>query len=311
MNIKELQQLYAEKATLEKLLAELSESSVIERMSLESRKKEVEDTLASQSIPSRQPIKTRLTFSGKPIVGSYGMFAEFAAAVVDAFAGAVTAVGASQSHSVKLGARGVIPNRDSCRMLITGTAPGSFGFELEEAPVAGTEMLFPDLSLVESAIEQTKAIMQASIGTDDELADAISEIDPRALEALKKFLKTMADQEAVCTLKFKDESFQFKDVGQIRRSESRLSQDNIHEEDKELIGEFLGVLPMRRTFEFKITESNEVISGKVGPEIEDASEINHKLDKSLKVRMHTKRVGSGRPRYTLAGYQEMANQEGN
>jgi len=307
MNIQELRQLQAEKSALENLLAKLPESSVIERMSLESKKREVDDVLASQPTPSRQPIKTRLTFRGKPIVGSHGMFAEFAGAVVDAFANAVAAIGSSQS--VQLGARGMIPNRDSYRLLITGTAPGSFGFELEEAPENGN--LFPDSSLVESAIEQTKAIMQASTGTDDELADAISEADPRAIEALRKFLKTMADQEAICALEFKDEVFRFTDVGQIHRSESRLSRDYIHEEDQNLVGQFLGVLPKHRTFEFQILESDQVISGKVGPELEDASAINHLLDRSLKIRVHAKRVGAGHQRFTLLAYELPTEQEAN
>lgn len=300
MNIKELRQLQAERATLEKLLTQLPESSVIERIGLNARKKEVDDTLASLPTPSREPVKVRLTFRGKPIVGSHGMFAEFAAAVVDAFADAVAAIGASLG--AQLGARGILPNRDDYRLLITGTALGSFGFELEEAP--DNETLFPDMSLVESAIEQTKAIMQASIGTDDELTDAISEADPRALEKLRKFLVIMADKEAVCALEFKDDIFRFTDVGQVRRSESRLSKDNIHEDDPRIIGKFLGVLPKRRTFEFQITESEEVISGKVGPEIQDASQINHIIEKTLKISVHTKRVGTGRPRYTLMGYEE-------
>ena len=127
--------------------------------------------------------------------------------------------GASQTTA--LGARGVIPGRDDYQLLITGTALGSFGFELEEAPK--NDMLLPELSQVESAIAQAEEIMKASVGTDDELTDAISEVDPRALEALRIFLKTMVDQEAVCALEFKDKVFRFADVGQLRRSEGRLS----------------------------------------------------------------------------------------
>ena len=45
MNIQEYRQLLAEKATLGSLLEQLPDSSVIERMGLESRKREVEELL--------------------------------------------------------------------------------------------------------------------------------------------------------------------------------------------------------------------------------------------------------------------------
>ena len=300
MNIQEHRELLAEKATLENLLKQLPESSVIEHMSLEAREREVEELLASQQAPAREPVRVRLTFRGKPIVGSHGMFAEFGAKAVNAFADAVAAIGASQTTA--LGARGTIPNREHYQLLITGTALGSFGFELEEAPK--DEMLFPEMSLVESAIAEAKAIMEASLGTDNQLTDAISETAPRAIEALRSFLKTMLDQEAVCGLEFQDDVFCFADVEQVRRSEGRLSQDNIHEEDTELTGRFQGVLPHRRTFEFQISDTEEFITGKVGPGIDYAGGINHILEKTLKITVHTKRAGEGRPRYVLLSYEE-------
>lgn len=301
MNIQERHQLLAEKTSLQRMLASLSESSVIDRMSLEARKAEVEEALAAEPAPSREPVRARLTFRGKPIIGSHGMFAEFGAKAINAFADAVAAIGASQTTA--LGTRGALPNREEYQLLITGTALGSFGFELEEAPKDETP--FPEMSLVDRAIEQTLKIMEASLGTDDELTEAIAEADPRAVEALRGFLKTLSDQEAVCALEFKEEVFRFADVGQVRRSESRLRQDNIHEEDKSLSGRFLGVLPHRRTFEFQVMDSEEVITGKVGKDIEDAAGINHALEHPLTIQLHTKRAGTGRPKYTLLSYEPL------
>lgn len=300
MNLQERHHLLAERSLLERMLASLPESSVIDRMSLEARKGEVENALATAAVPSREPARARLTFRGKPIIGSHGMFAEFGAKAVNAFADAVAAIGASQSTA--LGTRGVLPNREGYQLLITGTALGSFGFELEEAPKDDT--LFTETSPVEHAIEQTQRIMEASLGTDDELTEAIAEADPRAVEALRAFLKTLSDQEAVCALEFKEEVFRFADVGQVRRSEARLNQDNIHEEKGSLSGQFLGVLPNRRTFEFQVAESQEIIAGKVGPAIDDAASINHVLEQRLTIQVHTKRAGTGRPKYTLLGYEQ-------
>ncbi|MBW7864316.1 MAG: hypothetical protein GX580_00785 [Candidatus Hydrogenedens sp.] len=300
MNIQEQHHLLAEKTTLERLLGQMPASSVIERMGLEARKSEVEALLASHPSLLREPVRARLTFRGKPIVGSHGMFAEFGAKALNAFADTVAAIGASQT--TELGKRGMIPNRDAFQLLVTGTALGSFGFELEES--AKDDTPFPEETPVGAAIEQAKKIMEASLGTDDELTDAISETDPRAVEALRSFLKTIADQEAVCSLHFKDEVFRFTDVGQVRRSEGRLSQDNIHEENKRIKGCFLGVLPHRRTFEFQVAETQEILTGKVGPEIENAGCINRLLERPSSIQVHTKRVGTGSPRYTLLNYTD-------
>jgi hypothetical protein len=305
MNTQERHQLLAEKTSLERILASLPESSVIDRMSLEARKAQVEEALAASPTPAREPARARLTFRGKPIVGNHGMFAEFGAKAISAFTDAVAAIGASQTTA--LGTRGALPNREEYQLLITGTAVGSFGFELEEAPKGKT--ISPDLSLVAHAIEQTRTIMEASIGTDDDLTEAIADADPRAVEALRGFLQALADQEAICALEFKDEVFRFADVGQVRRSEGRLRQDNIHEEGKRLSGQFLGVLPHRRTFEFKVSEGEEIITGKVGKDIEDAAAINHILERSLAIQVHAKRAGSGRPKYTLLSYEQPETSE--
>ena len=300
MNIQERKHLLAELTELDRMIDQTPETDAIDRMSLEARKSEVKEALAAAPVPSREPMRARLTFRGKPIVGSHGMFAEFGAKAINAFADAVAAIGASQTAA--LGTRGAIPNREEYQLLITGTALGSFGFELEEA--SKEDMFFPEMSLIDHAIEQTRRIMEASLGTDDELTEAIAEADPRAVETLRSFLETLADQEAVCALDFKEEVFRFADVGQVRRSEGRLRQDNIHEEDKPLSGQFLGVLPHRRTFEFQIADPQEIIVGKVGPDIQDAASINHVLEQDIKIQVHAKRAGTGRPKYTLLSYDQ-------
>ena len=308
MKRQEYRQIQAERATLENLLKQLPASSVIERKSLEFRKKKVEETLASQQAPSRQPAQVRLTFRGKPIVGTHGIFADFGAAAIKAFTGAVTAIGVSQS--TPLGSRGRLPNREDYRLLITDTALGSFGFDLEEAPhnnsfsEAPHSDFFRELSPVESAIEQTMSILEATVGTDEILTDAVSDTDPRALELLRAFLKKMADQEAVCALEFKDDIFRFSDVGQVRQSESRLSQDHIYEEEQEYSGHFRGVLPTHRTFEFLNEDNGEVISGKIDFAIKDADAINNVLNRPANIRVRSRRVGTARRRYVLLAYED-------
>ena len=288
MNPQALSFLQAERETLESLLKQLPESSVIERQGLEFRKKNVEEALASQEARDRQPDLLRLTFCGKPIAGSHGIFADFGAAAVGAFTDAVAAIGASRHTSI--GSRGRLPNRENYRLLITDTALGSFGFELQEAPhdrAFGEPRrleLFQEVSPVESAVDLTMSILEATVDTDERLTEAIADTHPRALNSLRTFLKQVADHRAVCALEFKDHVFRFADVGQVRHSETLLSQDHMFEEELNISGRFRGALLSRREFEFLSRENGEVISGKLDSSIKDADAINRILDRPTRIR---------------------------
>ena len=128
---RQYQFLRADLAELNNLLSMTPESAVIDRMSLEYRKSQVEAELEANPPPFRWPATAHLSFNGKPVVDRYGIYADFAGVAMDAFAKAVTSLAASQNAS--LGKRGVIPRQDEYRMLVTGTSHGSFGFEIEES----------------------------------------------------------------------------------------------------------------------------------------------------------------------------------
>ena len=298
MTTQEYRRIQAERAALESLLDQLPASSVIERQGLEFRRKRVEEALASQGAMPWQPARVRLTFRGKPVVGAHGLFADFGAAAVKAFTDAVTTVGASQYAPLKL--RGAIPGRENYRLLITGTALGSFGFELEETP---RKDMFRESSPVELAVKRTMSILEATVGTDDVLTDAVSDTHPRALGALRAFLKKMADQEATCTLEFKDHVFRFSDVSQVRRSESRLSKNCIDEEEQEMSGRFQGMLPARRAFEFLDEATGRTISGRIDFAVKDTDAINDILNRPAVIKVLSRRVGAARRRYVLLAYE--------
>ena len=312
MNLHEYRHLQAERDTLASFLAELPEESVIERMSLEARKEKIEQMLAAWTPPSREPARACLTFRGKPVVDAHGIFSGFGAEALKAFTDAVAAIGASQKTALK--SHGRLPNREDYRLLITDTALGSFGFELEEAPRDNSFSEAPHAdflrgaSPVESAIKQTMSILEATVGTDEMLTDAVSDADPRALELLRAFLKKIADQGAVCTLEFKDAVFHFSDVGQVRQSESHLSREHIYEEEQKFSGYFRGVLPTQRTFEFLNEATGEVISGKIASTIKDADTINDILNRPATIRVRSRRVGTARRRYVLLAYKDTSRQ---
>jgi hypothetical protein len=270
---------------------------VLDRGSLTARLEEVEHLLAEANINEREPARAQLTFNGRPVVGSYGIFADFGMKAVSGFTEAVAAVAATLAGP--LFAKGPIPNRDQNQLLITNTALGSFGFELEE--YRSGKLPFDEQSMLELALERTQSLLQGTINADDELlADAATELDQRALDKVRAFVKTLADNDAVCALQFRNRAFRFSDMGQVNRSLERLSQDNLREVEQFLEGEFEGVLPnKRRTFEFKVNGQDEVIVGKISPAVANLDEINAHLYKATRIKVMTTRVGNGRPRYVL------------
>ena len=288
-------QLESERRFLEGQLAALPASAVLTRSSTQARVRQIEKHL-SEILPIHQPVRAVLTFRGRPVIGSHGVFADFGSRATSAFTEAVSLVAAALSGP--LAATGPVPNRDQCQLLITSTAIGSFGFQLEEHRTQ--RELFEEETTAARALEVMRGLLESSVkGTDDELAESISGISPRSIESIREFVEVLATNDAVCTLVIGKNSTRFRDVGEVRRSVERLSQDNLHEGQVSFFGEFQGVLPKGRTFEFMQANTGEVIRGKIGPEIEDPNLLNEHLHQPTTITLQESRVGEGKSKYRL------------
>lgn len=286
---------------LEALLASIPEGNVIERMSLESRLATAKEALSD--LPKRIPAKARLTFRGKPVFGSHGIAADFGAKAAGAFSDAFAAVAAGLHEGLRY--MGPIPNRDKNQLLITGTAIGSFGFEFELP--ASEPSLFPEVEKTKDAMSKIEELFRlAAEGSDDEVAEVIEEVHPRAVKKVYEFLELLVQNQSWCSLEFADRYFRYTDYEQIKASCERLKDDNIHEREETYQGEFQGVLPAGRTFEFLLPDQMGVIRGKVNFAIEDPDVLNREwLHKPLTVKLNVMQVGQGRPRYTLMSLDDL------
>jgi hypothetical protein len=295
--------LQSELAALEKMISQIPEANVLDKLSLEDRKKDTEDAISALTRPYYEPARGQLIFRGKPIVKSQGVYADFAANALDKYAHMITILGSNQT--TELGSYGPIPNKDEFKIMITGTVLGSFGFEIEEAP--RQVVISSELSPIKAAMEKANLIMELSAASSDEdIAEAIADTSTRAIEAIRAFLEVMENYEAIFSIELEDnKSIKFNDIEDIKRTRERLKPENIIEDDVDLFGEFEGFLPMSRKFEFLRSEPRETILGKIGPEIEDPTSIFHFIGKPMKIRVHTKQVGTSRPRYALKGYEEI------
>ena len=296
MNTREHKTLLAEAAELQRMLEETPVEFAIDRLSLQSRLEEVRAELAQFPEHLREPARSVLTFNGVPVVRSHGVLADFGAKAIAKFNDLLGAM--SASFSATLPSSGPIPNRDTNRVLITNTATGSFGFELEE-DLSQSQANLGEPTSVERGFEKTQALLKSTLGSDDDLSEALSDTDPRVVRMLREYLDILAGNEAICAFEFRDHIFRFRDVGEVRRSFDRLSEENVHEEETSLVGEFLGVLPHRRGFEFQLQDTGETIYGKVDASIGDPEHINGILRQPFTIRVFARWVGTSRPRYTL------------
>jgi hypothetical protein len=295
MNIDEYNAIASEIRLLEEMLEELPEEEVIERMGLEHRLAEASKRIAAVQPESIRP-RAVVTFRGEPVIGSHGIFADFAAKAAGAFTDAVAAVAAGLAENLRY--MGPIPNREQNRLIITGTAVGSFGFEFE-VPKTGAEPLLPGRSNAEAALHKMQLLFRLTVeGNDDSLTELVEEIHPRAVRKAVDFLQLLWEKKAWCALSFQQHYFCFDGKEQVGEVIERLSEENIRETDKNYPGELQGVLPKSRTFEFKSGDS--ILVGKIGPKIEDPDVLNRDyLHKPSRITLHITQVGQGRPGYVL------------
>ena len=302
MNIEEYENITSEIKELERLLDKIPENNVIERIGLKHRLESARSTIAGIA-KQRLSTKARLVFRGRPVFGTHGIAADFASKATGAFTDAIAATAAGIESNFHY--MGPIPDKRKNQLLITGTAIGSFGFEFE---VPDQEVnLFQEPSAAEKALQKVQKLFQlAADGSDDDLAELVDEIHPRAVKKTAEFLDYIIGQEAWCGLEYKKHFFKFDNVDHLRITIERLREDNIRVSDDTFSGEFQGVLPKSRAFEFKLSDQKDIIRGKVGSDIEDPDALNRNwLHKPVQIKMHIIQVGQGRPRYTLQSLDDI------
>lgn len=293
MNRADLDRLKAERAEVQRMLADIPEEQVIDRGSLQYRLDELEESIAAAGvIPA--PAKAVITFRGKPVIGAHGIFYDFGTKAVSHFADAVAKLAVPADKA--LGERGVIPGKS--RLLITNAAVGSFGFELEEEPTNGLSGDEPSPTAM--AMKQVAEILEGARRSDDELAASIADAQPRAVSSVRDFLTLLANNEAVSSVSVGDRVVRFSHIAEVRQSLERLDVGNVREETRPFQGRFLGFLPHRRTFEFLPDGQEDPIVGKVSQGIEGVESINAHLGQATSVQLKVTRVGEGRPSYALA-----------
>ena len=253
-------QLAAEISALDSLIASLPSNDFLGRIGLEARRKEVSDELEKIARVDERRARIALYFGGEPVVGSTGIQASFGTKAVGSFQDLISKVWGT-NESGQLAAMGPIPDRAASHLHITSLVHGSFGFLLEELDEDG-EPLF-ETTLRKAADQVAEYIASFASENETQFSKVIEELDPRVFHSLRDFLGSIYRSKATFRLVEgeRDEKF---DYLAVQRAWHRAEASNVDEERVDLQGKLLGVIPMRRRFEFEPDNGATIIEGKVG-----------------------------------------------
>jgi hypothetical protein len=259
----ERDEIAADLATVEALLATAPEDDLLGRNSLIVRRDALAQDLATLGAQPPLSAHAAVYFGGAPVVGSRGIDATFASRAMSNYEDLVTKVWGQRQHGI-LPASGPVRDRHEAKLHITGVVRGSFGFELAELEGPMSSDGAPLRDAVDLA---TRAIIAAG-ESDDALADAAANLDARAFAALREFFMILKKGGASVRVVTNDLDRSF-DVSSVIAAADRTQGTLTEEQDVPVPGEFLGVLPERRTFELR-RDDGTVLRGRVSEEMPPA-----------------------------------------
>ena len=263
MNYKEYAFTASEITQLEYILSIMPEYREVERIGLENRLARARERLEGVPIPSR-PTSAHVSFKGKPVVDGVGIEANFAGKTTIAFAES-TAITIAGSPG-PLQDTGAIPHRGLGQQLVSGVTIGSFGFEIQLPPSTTADGRTDNPA--ERAVGRIQDLLEASLdGSDEYLAKLTGQIHPRAVRKVAEFLEILRTNGAQVAIGLNDRQVALRDPAEVKKAIERLAERNIEQETTARTGTLIGIVPTRRFFEFRVSETGESIEGRIGQEI--------------------------------------------
>jgi len=306
MSRREFRFLQSEVATLEGLLANLSQDRVIERLGFERRLNEARKQLALVSTQPRA-LSLPITFRGDPVEGSRSIDASFASKALRAFVEATDTVAASL-NAADLKDIGPLPGSGGRTLRIVDTVLGSFGFELELPPLSTTLLdLLPGSKppdpYVDAITTTFNLISQSASMDENAITDLVADIHPRAAAKVRAFAKVLFDHHALFAAEFEGQQIRLDRHEEVQHVVELLDSDNINETIKTLSATIQGILPNARVFEAKL-DTGEVVKGKIDRSLPNIQEFKAMAENTTTLlQFRVVNVRSNR-RYVLMGTAE-------
>ena len=287
MNFLEWRHLQAEKRALDDTLGKLSpQASNALRQPLEHRRERIMTRLAADPGWESGSAVGLVSLSGGPVHGNYGIDIDFAGQVLQHFGSTIVALSGHQTTP-----------------MLTEIVPGSFGFQIESGE--SQRPLFEGGSHTVAAFESIIGAMAAVHAQHDEsAATAFVGFNPSAMASFRRFISTLADNNALCSVEIGANSFQFSNVDRVRQM-ATLMERRVEESEESWTGQFRGFLPDGLWGEFVPEDSDESLLVRIA--LEDNTElpgdINELVGHPVTLSLQRRRVGTSRPRYTVTRWQ--------
>jgi hypothetical protein len=259
-------QLNAEAATLDSLLASMPANDYLGRIGLESRRDEVNEQLAKLGNVEERRAKIALYFGGEPVMGNQGVLAGFGTKAVGSFQDLMSKVW-GEAESGQPPNMGPTPDKVASQMHITNLLHGSFGFLLEELDEAGEPLFETALS---KAADQVAEYLASFAGENEaRFSEVMEEINPRVFQSMREFFTSIYRGRATFRLVEGERDEMFNHAA-VERAWQRAEASKVDEDRVTVRGRLLGVIPMRRRFEFEPDGGEIVIDGKVGAKFSES-----------------------------------------
>jgi hypothetical protein len=297
----------ADLASVNAILDQLTDEDVMTRLSLESRRDELLQSIAALEEVEERAASAALFFGGRPVAGARGVESEFGGNAISKFQDLVAKLLAEEGGS--LGQRGVVPNKAAATLYVTNVVRGSFGFLFEQ--------IEPQQELVDTAlktaVEKASQVLNVLAKPDEEeFRKGVETVDQRVLATVGEFFGLMRQNGATLRLVAGevDTSFGADDVA---RAAERATSTAIEDTEETFEGELGGVLPDAHQFEFRaIAPRDTVLRGRVERTISatELTNFNRALvGVSAKARLRVRRVRQHgqvvRESFTLLGLEKV------
>jgi len=278
----------ADLTAVDQLLASMTGRNVFAKLSLQSRRDELQKTLASLANVPEVSASASLFFGGEPVLANQGIEVSFGAQAMERFQDVVTKIFAVQQTG-SLGQRGAVPGKDAAKLHITNVVRGSFGFRLEEMPSQSALLESP---LKDAMGEATRLMERFGVEDEDAFESEVENLDGRVLTTIRDFFGLLNDHRATFRLVSGDRDNSFRPQA-IARAAERAKITTLGEKELEIPGQLSGALRDCRIFEFRPEDGRPVIKGSIGTDLtpDRISEINREFaDKDSIAKFHVKSV---------------------
>ncbi len=242
----------AQVSLVESMMAKLTPSNIVERISLTSRHQALVDELTSIEAECHMAANVVLFFDGEPVYGQQGIDASFSAPAIMHYEHLVSRIARKFAK----------PGRGNVgRMMMTDIVHGSLGIELQEVQETTVE------SPMSFAIEHASTLMELATKDDEEaLVNAMEGVDADAQTALRKFLGALKTHGATLRIVSGKSEHSFE-RNAVVSAHARLMSLRPREYQAKFVGTYGSTLPYKRTFDFKPKERSP-ITGIVSPQID-------------------------------------------